>query len=87
MQKHTKIYFDFFRYDNSDYISCEACDKYRAVDIHHIEARGMGGSKSKDDIENLMGLCRECHIKYGDKKQWKDWLKAVHQNRIKEAKK
>jgi len=23
----------------------------------------MGGSKNKDYIENLMGLCRECHLK------------------------
>lgn len=86
MRNHTKIYFDYFRYDNSDFITCEACDKYRAVDIHHIEPRGMGGSKQKDTIENLMALCRECHIKYGDKKQWKDWLKAVHQLRINEVK-
>ena len=83
MQKHTKIYFDYFRYDTSDYISCEACDKYRAVDIHHIDARGMGGSKTKDTIENLMALCRECHELYGDKKEWKDWLRNVHNNKIK----
>jgi|TARA_R100001594_G_scaffold147674_2_gene201116 hypothetical protein len=31
-----------------------------AVDIHHLEKR----NKTKNDfVENLVGLCRECHIK------------------------
>jgi hypothetical protein len=55
-------------------------------DLHHIEARGMGGTTTKDVIENLMCLCRECHIKYGDKKQYKEWLKSVHEQRLSMAK-
>ena len=47
-------------YDETDWIPCEVCGA-KAVDIHHIEARGMGGSKTKDVIENLMALCRSCH--------------------------
>ena len=32
----------------------------RAVDIHHLEKR----NKTKNDfIENLIGLCRDCHNK------------------------
>jgi 5-methylcytosine-specific restriction endonuclease McrA len=50
----------------------------QAVDVHHIEARGMGGNKKADVIENLMGLCRKCHIEYGDKKQYKEFLKDIH---------
>jgi 5-methylcytosine-specific restriction endonuclease McrA len=50
----------------------------QAVDVHHIEARGMGGNKEADVIENLMGLCRKCHIEYGDKKQYKEFLKDIH---------
>lgn len=68
-------------YDTSDFIPCEVCGK-KAVDIHHIEARGMGGSDKKDVIENLMALCRECHIKYGDITEAKDYLKKIHQLRI-----
>lgn len=77
MKKHTKVYMDYFGYGPEDFISCEVCGT-RAVDIHHISARGMGGSKTKDDIQNLMALCRECHIEYGDKKQHMDSLMGVH---------
>lgn len=77
MKKHVFVYFDYFGYDVSDFIPCEICQK-KAVDINHIDARGMGGSKTKDVIENLQALCRECHIEYGDKKQHKEFLKEVH---------
>ena len=72
---------EYFNYTSSDYIACEVC-KSPAVDIHHIDARGMGGSKEKDVIENLMALCRNCHIEYGDKKHFKEWLRKVHYNHI-----
>jgi 5-methylcytosine-specific restriction endonuclease McrA len=77
MQKHTQIYLQGMGYKKTDFIPCEVCGS-QAVDIHHIEARGMGGSKAKDTIENLMGLCRNCHIEYGDKKQYKEFLKDIH---------
>jgi 5-methylcytosine-specific restriction endonuclease McrA len=63
VKKHTKIYMQFFDYGEQDFVMCEFCQQDRAVDVHHIQSRGMGGSKEKDFIENLMGLCRECHIK------------------------
>lgn len=75
-------YLNHFGYDISDFIPCEVCGK-TAIDIHHIEARGIGGSKQADNIENLMALCREDHIKYGDKKQYKDFLKCKHAERLK----
>ena len=77
MKNYTKIYMIFFDYGIEDFIPCEICGE-RAVDINHIECRGMGGSKNKDNIENLMALCRECHIKFGDKKQYKSILKNIH---------
>ena len=63
MKIHTKVYMQFFDYGETDFVMCEFCQQDRAVDIHHLDSRGMGGSKNKDYIENLMGLCRECHIK------------------------
>ena len=78
MKKHTQIYLQGMGYKKTDFIPCEVCGT-QAVDIHHIEARGMGGSKEADVIENLMGLCRKCHIEYGDKKQHKEFLKDIHE--------
>jgi hypothetical protein len=81
MKPHTKIYMDHFGYDINSWIPCEVCGK-TAIDIHHLEARGIGGSKEADNIENLMALCREDHLKYGDKKQYKEWLKEIHEQRL-----
>jgi hypothetical protein len=79
MKPHTKIYMDFFDYGEQDFIPSEISGQ-RAVDIHHIDSRGLGGDPtgSKDCIENLMGLTREEHIKYGDKPQYMEWLKMIH---------
>lgn len=77
LKKHTKIYLEYFGYTEADWIGCEVCG-LSAVDIHHIKARGMGGNKKADTIENLQALCRECHVKYGDKKQHRDMLRGVH---------
>lgn len=81
MKRHVKIYLRFFGYGEEDFIPCEVCGA-KAVDIHHIDCRGMGGSKEKDDIENLMALCRPCHVKYGDKKNFIDFLKQKHHAKI-----
>jgi hypothetical protein len=77
MKKHTKLYMSYFGYDESDFIPCEVCG-LKAVDINHIDARGIGGSKTKDTIDNLQALCRECHVHFGDKKQHKEYLKNIH---------
>lgn len=79
MKKHTKIYLDFFGYGLEDFVPCEICGG-RAVDIHHIKSRGMGGSKIKDFIENLMGVCRKHHDEYGDKVQFVEFLQTIHKN-------
>ena len=85
MKNHTKIYLKYFGYDTTSFIPCEMCG-LKATDIHHIEARGMGGSKHADNIENLMALCRQCHIEFGDKKQHKEMLKVVHKVKMNECK-
>jgi 5-methylcytosine-specific restriction endonuclease McrA len=72
---------DYFDYGIEDFIPCEICE-CRAVDIHHIECRGYGGSKAKDNIENLMALCRECHVYFGDKKEHKENLIKAHAIKI-----
>ena len=83
MKAHTKIYMEGMGYDISDFIPCEVCG-LKAVDIHHIESRGMGGSKEANTLENLMALCRECHVKFGDRKEYKSFLKNRHELRMEE---
>lgn len=83
MTPYLKEYCRFFGYDESDFIPCEICGK-PAVDIHHIEARGMGGTKKEYSYKEVMALDRACHEKYGDKKQFKDMLISVHEARIAE---
>lgn len=40
-----------------DLIPCEIC-KIKAINIHHINFKGMGGKKKNiDDAENLIALC------------------------------
>lgn len=77
MVKYKKIYLDYFGLDISDYIGCEICSR-PAVDIHHIEAKGMGGSKKKDYIENLIAVCRECHNKCHASKDYNSMAKEKH---------
>jgi hypothetical protein len=87
MKKHTRIYLDYFGYCETDVIVCEIPNCRRlGVDLHHINARGMGGSKTKDVIENIMCVCREHHLEYGDKKQYKEYLKQIHLNHINDFK-
>jgi hypothetical protein len=81
MKKHTKIYLDYFGYGIEDFIPCECCGT-KAVDLHHIFRRGMGGSKEADTIENIMALCRKHHIEYGDKKQYIEYLKEIHKEKL-----
>ena len=69
----------YFGYQEYDLIYCEVpgCG-HLAVDIHHIDPRGMGGSKLKDYIENLMALCRFHHEQAEAKKLTKELLRDMH---------
>lgn len=79
MKKHTRVYLNFFGFKIPEDCFCEVCGN-PAVDINHIDARGMGGNPSgdKDKIQNLMATCRECHIKYGDVPELKEVLEKTH---------
>lgn len=77
MQKHTQIYFEHFGYGEQDRIRCENCGS-EAVDVHHAELKGMGGSKTKDTIDNLIALCRACHENAHAGKIKVEHLKRIH---------
>jgi 5-methylcytosine-specific restriction endonuclease McrA len=81
--KHKEVYWKYFGYDHGDFIPCEVCGN-ESQDIHHIDARGMGGDpkRTKDVIENLQALCRQCHEIMGDKKEYMAMLYQVHARKI-----
>jgi 5-methylcytosine-specific restriction endonuclease McrA len=85
MKRHTKLYFDYFRC-HGERILCECCENAEAVDIHHISNKGMGGSKTKDYIENLIALCRMCHDKAHKEIIKKDRLSEIHLGHLSEFK-
>ena len=95
MKNHVRVYLKFWGYAVSslsqDKISCDSCGA-DANDVHHLSRRGSGGSKKKDTPQNLVALCRNCHIlcesfiSYNDKvrdklekkiKRKESWLKII----------
>jgi 5-methylcytosine-specific restriction endonuclease McrA len=56
---------------------CEFRGDGYVVDVNHIHPRGMGGSKTKDTPENLIGLCRKCHDEFEAKKISKEKMREA----------
>jgi 5-methylcytosine-specific restriction endonuclease McrA len=42
---------------------CKYCGKRTNLEVHHQQSRAQGG---KDQIENLITLCSECHHRIHD---------------------
>jgi len=81
LKSYTKKYLTYFGYTTADFIPCEVCGA-RSVDVHHIEPKGMGGSKTKDFIGNLIALDRDCHNKAHANEITKDQLKKIHNEQL-----
>lgn len=51
---------------------CAWCGKFRTLDTCHIRTLGMGGDRDRESDprnarENLVGLCRPCHVRFDTK--------------------
>jgi 5-methylcytosine-specific restriction endonuclease McrA len=79
MVKYKKIYIDYFDFCEQDFIPCEKCHG-KAVDIHHIKFKSQGG---KDEIDNLIALCRGCHDLAHEDKEFNNTLNEIHKNNLK----
>lgn len=75
MKPYVKSYMDHYGIGEQDYITCRACLGRRAVDIHHIKFRSLGGT---DEISNLIALCRYCHDKAHNDREFNAKLKLRH---------
>lgn len=82
MQRHTRIYMIFFDYGEQDFIPDEM-DGTKAVDIHHLDKRGMGGSDEKDHIENLAALNRKNHTLAERDSEYNEMVKERHLKKVK----
>ena len=78
----------YYGYTEADSYSelCWYCAKNVWVEVHHIISRGMGGSKLRDTIDNLIPLCRSCHSDSSVINKQKDKLKEIVRRRMKNAK-
>lgn len=41
---------------------CVKCNTSLSLVVHHLDGKGRGASSPNNDIQNLMTLCRSCHI-------------------------
>jgi 5-methylcytosine-specific restriction endonuclease McrA len=71
-----------YGYGEQDFIPCTYCKTERANDIHHLIPKGMGGSKTKDYIENLVALCRNCHNIAHSDREFNENLKILTKNML-----
>jgi len=52
------------------------------TDVHHLSKRGMGGSKHKDIIYNLVGVTRGCHVIMDNNYELNEKLRIKHKNLV-----
>lgn len=87
MKNHVRVYLKFWGYAVSpmsqEKVLCDGCEANFASDIHHLSRRGSGGSKKKDTPENLVALCRNCHILCESFKSYNDKVRDKLEKKIK----
>lgn len=88
MKKYLRMFMKYYGYTEADSYSelCWYCAKNVWVEVHHIISRGMGGSKHRDQISNLIPLCRSCHEDSEVINKQKDKLKEIVRRRMENAK-
>ena len=78
MKTYTKVYLDNLGFDETDFVQCQCCEN-RATEIHHIISRKRD-KKLLNDIHNLMAICRDCHQKYGEIKEFMPLLLKIQRS-------
>ena len=84
-KNYKKLFSSYWGYYADDIPMCWNCYKRVAVDIHHIEQKGMGGVSNNrlNRIDNLFPLCRECHTKAHSNKYLNKKFKKILDYKIK----
>ena len=76
---YKEIYINYFGFCKTEYIPCEYC-KSQSVDVHHLLFKSHGG---KNEIDNLIALCRSCHNLAHEQPMFNEHLKEIHGNNTK----
>lgn len=82
MKPYQKTYLETFGYKVQSDIVSEISGAQANV-IHHIHCKGMGGSKQRDNIENLIALTDFEHEFFGDKTKYLEYLQETHDEFLK----
>jgi len=80
MKNYVKTYMKYFGYDISDFIPCEICGK-KSSEIHHLEPRSIAKAK-ENFIDNLIGVCRECHNLCHSHRKFNEDAKLIHRKKL-----
>lgn len=83
--KHIKNYIKYFDLSEDSFVPCEVCGG-TGVDLHHIVYKSREQSEDRDNVENVISLCRNCHDRSHFKKKpylYAEELKKIHFNFIK----
>ena len=56
--------------DKNSCCICGINNKSKLV-VHHIDGNGRNVKNKNNNMENLITLCRSCHLKIHSKKQWR----------------
>ena len=78
MMTYKQIFAKYWDVYPGDFIPCLVCGA-KSVDIHHVLFKSQGG---KDNIENLAELCRSCHTKAHNSKQFNERVKEINDKRF-----
>lgn len=90
VQKYIKTYTEFFGIGEQDVILCTNCGAV-AIDLHHVFIKGMGGRKTYEydgktldinGVENIISLCRSCHVKAHSGQLDREYLYKLQENHI-----
>lgn len=59
---------------------CKRSLEFSEMELHHLQSRGLGGSKRSDVLENVLALCNPCHRAVSPQPQWTPKNKVLTSN-------